>query len=163
MTKDETARALGISRRTLQRRMSKGEIAYTLSPIPRGEEAIFESAEVERVRAADLAKLNGVTLVPAIVTPLPSRLPARRQAAASLAPSRDSQEVARAIILPAKMAYTLREAAEISGLSITYIHLAVKAGSLASLRLAGVRGRRILASELRAHISELGGERGEGE
>jgi hypothetical protein len=63
MNKQETADALGITTRTLERHMKAARITFTMRTGRTGKEAFFDPAEVERFKA----ELSGAPVSPALV------------------------------------------------------------------------------------------------
>jgi predicted DNA-binding protein (UPF0251 family) len=111
MNKKETADALGITTRTLERHMSAGRVAYDMRKGKTGEAAFFEPAEVERFRT----ELNTPTI--------PGKVQEATQALATTSHVEARQLVARreGQQLAALMASGVREAMReiVSELSIS--------------------------------------------
>jgi excisionase family DNA binding protein len=147
-----------MSVRTLQRHVSKGELAVAYVRGPKGDEADFDDAELRRfaerltsktyvTRAGD----NGAPVTPdaaghttALMAPGAERSPALVELLAAIEAARASTPPAPTISdLAHKLRLTVPEAVRYSGLSRGEIERAIAAGKLSAVRL-GPRGTRVI-------------------
>jgi transposase len=160
VNKREAAEALGISERSVNRYVAKGELMVTYQRKKSGgQEAEFDSAEVERLRR----KLSGETptgMVRREPTP-PARQPARGAVAltrvASVGASERDGAPATAEELRARPVLTFEEASRVTGLGPAGLRSVIEEHSLRVLPY-GPHGARVVSTRaLLAAIGEVFG------
>lgn len=170
MNKEQAAKRLNISVRTLQRYMAAKKIAFTIRKTKTGEETIFERAEVERFKADQKEQALTATVSPVVMlSPDVSEAvsPAEEAESTALALQRfdgDSaplifmQRIAEALEAQARSlddvkGLTVAEAAEQSGEPVSRIRNALRVGALPSHGYG--RGRRIRKRDLINFLASL--------
>jgi excisionase family DNA binding protein len=161
MNKKETAAALGITPRTLERHMSAGRIAYEIRKGKTGDEAYFIPETVEQFRAANLAPvIPGKVEEPSQALATTSPVALVRQGTTSQNGQQFAAMIAAAIhSAPApvpvadKLTLSLVEAAQLSGLSRGHLREAIEAKKLKA-RIIG-RGWRVKRDDLDLYVKKL--------
>lgn len=165
MNKTEAAEFLGISVRTLERHVARGELSVSLTRGAHGKERTFDRAELARFKAS----MDATTYVARPVAPVASDALARRDGlqiagagnSAALAALVAALEHARAQIAPAatisdlahKLTLSLVEAAQLSGLSRGHLRAAIEQKKLKA-RIIG-RGWRVKRADLESYVRKL--------
>ncbi len=169
MNKEQAAKRLNISVRTLQRYMAAKKIAFTIRKTKTGEETIFDKAEVERFKADQKEQALSATVSP-VVMPSPdvseAGSPSEEQSTAlalqrfdgDSAPLVFMQRIAEALEAQARSlddvkGLTVAEAAEQSGEPVSRIRNALRVGALPSHGYG--RGRRIRKRDLINFLASL--------
>jgi len=164
----EFLKAAGVkmSVRTLQRHVSKGELAVAYVRGPKGDESDFDDTELRRfaerltsktyvTRATD----NGTPVTPVTAGHTNALMPLGADRSAALTELLAAIEAARALSTPAptisdlahKLRLTVPEAVRYSGLARGEIERAIAAGKLLAVR-RGPRGTRVIRrSDLEAY------------
>jgi excisionase family DNA binding protein len=162
MNKEEAARRLDVSVRTLQRMVQRGEIAVAYVHSKQGKEADFEQAEVERVR--ELLQSKTYVTRPAGEEKPAAALAVTRRATGGMSPLVAALKEAlgeRLQVAPGpsitdlahKLTLSLLEAAQLSGLSRGHLRQAIEEKRLKA-RIIG-RGFRVKRSDLDAYVRKL--------
>lgn len=168
MNKEEAAAYLGISVRTLQRHVQRGEIAVAYVRGRRGDEATFDEAELSRFKKT-LDQPTYVTRATPSVTggtggaASSVQALARRDDGAAwiaeqfsmlLAQGAAMASHARPVVAVAdKLTLSLVEAAQLAGLSRGHLREAIHTGKLKA-RIIG-RGFKVKRADLEAYIKKL--------
>lgn len=182
MNKAQAARFLGISVRTLQRYMSAHRISFTMRRNKAGEEATFDREELQRFKK-ELNEPRPV--VHASVSRIPAPEPTSEQISpdieegegeqTALAPrglmqqfalslqdlSAAIQDLQRptpsapAVPIESKLMLTLKEACELSGVSVYRLKLAIKQKKLRPIAGIGRGHGKIRRSDLEAFVKNL--------
>jgi hypothetical protein len=160
MNKEQAAKKLGISVRTLQRYMSAKKISFTVRKTKTGEETIFDKADVERFKQEQKEERLTATVSP-VVMPSPAVSepvnPSTESTALALRFDTDSaplvfmQRIAEALEAQTRTiedvkGLTVAEAVEQSGEPISRIREALRSGALPSHGYG--RARRIKTRDL---------------
>ncbi len=157
MNKEQAAKFLGISVRTLQRHVQRGEIAVAYVRGKRGDEATFDETELARFkttleRPAYVTRATGDSIPGA-----PSQAIARRIDAGSLAEYLsailEQRREPPAVAISDKLMLTLAEAAQLAGLSRDHLRAAISEEKLKG-RIIG-RGFKVKRDDLEAYVRKL--------
>src|SRR5215204_883197 len=97
MNKEQAAKRLRVSVRTLQRYMSANRIAFSMRPTKTGEEAVFDKAEVDHFKAELKEKKSTATVAPAVTPDTP--------ASGAVTPPEPNEETALAVFQSAPPAF----------------------------------------------------------
>jgi excisionase family DNA binding protein len=167
----EAAGYLGVSVKTLERRIALGDISVAYVPGATGKQRTFDRAELDRFKQAEAEKIIATTYVArprvAPVASVAPDSPAMLERTGSGHNSGALMELvaaieqARARLPPAltvsdlscKLTLSLVEAAQLSGLSRGHLREAIEAKKLKA-RIIG-RGWRVKKIELEAYVRKL--------
>jgi len=165
MTKEQAAEYLGVSVRTLQRYTQEHRVQVAYIKGKRGQEAVYDPAELERFKAeleaapshvkpsvagvAGDAREQSTALAPIQSSEVIDRL------AKALEAFRDSGKPDHAPLadLAVKMVLTVQEAAALSGLSRRTLAEAIHAGKLHAPRIG--KGFKIRRADLERFVDSL--------
>jgi excisionase family DNA binding protein len=161
MDKEQAAKFLGVSVRTLQRHTAAGRISAKYSQGERGPQAEYSRAELEKFKA-ELAHTGGYVR-PAVMGDAPESgaaalAPIRPNYAEHLAQALDAlkealRPAAAPVPLSDKLMLTLAEAAQLSGLSRRYLRGAIAKQRLKA-RIIG-KGFKVKRADLEGFIRNL--------
>lgn len=171
----EAAEYLGISVKTLERKIAGGEIAVAYTPGATGKQRVFDAAELDRFRDSQAAWLATTTYVARPrVAPVASDAASPEQALQTAFQSQDIAPIGERLIsaleglrtltsangqaptisdLAHKLTLSLAEAAQLSGLSRGHIREAIGKGKLKA-RIIG-RGWRVKRDDLDGYVKKL--------
>jgi excisionase family DNA binding protein len=153
IAKSDVAKRTGLTERTIERKVKRGELRMATRDIPgRKPLPVFHPQDVERLTQktlkpvplanGDIPKSRQVVSV-SVRPKLTDRLP-------------ELVAVAESTALTYRVYLTEKEAALFLGLSPTYVRRARKEGTLEGFKIPGVRGWRFHRDTLRQHtVSEL--------
>jgi excisionase family DNA binding protein len=175
MNKEQAAKKIGISVRTLQRKMSEHRIAFKMKRTKTGEAADFDKAEVERFKrelkeGMTATVTHGVIKPSEPVTAFLTNADATEQTA--LAPvdlmhnlATMFQAMARGQIasssppvqvgIASKLMLSIVEASELSGVSVAKLRDAVHAGELKAIKGIGRGLGKVKRDDLIDYINNL--------
>lgn len=146
LTKKQAAEFLGISTRSLERLVTKGDVAAKHRSGKFGIETVFEQKELERYRAAQSEKSQAlVTVKPQTPTTRPKATAPVSPAAALGAPGGTFDDVTAAFATQ-KLALTVEEATKFVPLSAGHLRRAIREKKLRAVRLG--RGYVLLPGDL---------------
>lgn len=151
MNKEQTAKRLKISVRTLQRYMSAGRIAFTTKKLISGEETVFEKSEVDRFKREMKEGLTAAVKHPVMDESEPVRALQIREPETSLAQvspqeflgallDRFNQSKPDAVPISERLMLSREEASKLANLPLKMIRDAIKEGRLPHIK-AGTRYR----------------------
>jgi excisionase family DNA binding protein len=166
----EAASFLGMSVKTLERRIAAGDISVAYTPGARGRLRTFDESELQRFQEAETAKVSATTYVArprvaSVVSDAPEMRGALQLSAngksAALVELIAAIDRARAVVplavsvtdLAHKLTLSLIEAAKLSGLSRGHLRFAIEEKKLKA-RIIG-RGWRVKREDLEAYIKKL--------
>ena len=135
LTKEETRARTGLSERTLERKITAGEIRKNFRNIPGRKPIVILHPE-------DVARLEERTLKPIVVHDLPIPKAPQVDMTAFLSLMRPT------LTIDKKLYLTLEEASQYAGLPKSYLKRQIKQGVIHAVKLAGWRVRR---SDLETH------------
>jgi excisionase family DNA binding protein len=172
MNKEQAAKRIGVSVRTLQRHMSAHRIAFTMKRTKTGEVADFDREEVERFKrelkeGLTAAVNHGVLEASEAVRAIAPDEAASQQTA--LAPLDQMQRFAAlmrsfqptptkpasAVAIESKLMLSLAEASELSGISVARLREAVHSGKLAAHKGIGRGLGKVKRDDLLAYVRKL--------
>lgn len=171
----EAAEYLNISVKTLERKITGGEITVAYIPGATGKQRTFDQAELNRFKADEAAKVAATTYVARPrVAPVASDAPSSSQALQTSFQAQDIAPLGERLItaleglrtltsangeaptisdLAHKLTLSLAEAAQLSGLSRGHLREAIGTGKLKA-RIIG-RGWRVKRDDLDAYVKKL--------
>lgn len=161
MNKEQAAKFLGVSVRTLQRHTAAGRISAKYLPGKQGHQAVYDRAELERFKTelAEVTPYVRPTVAPVTngtgstaLAPIQPNY-AEKLAAALEALKEALRPAAPPVPLSEKLMLTLAEAAQLSGLSRGFLLGSIKARKLKAQILG--RGWKIKRSDLETFIQKL--------
>jgi excisionase family DNA binding protein len=169
MNKEQAAKALGMTVRTLQRHMAAHRIGFAMRRTATGEEATFSSEEVARFKAERDTLTTTVTPaavdVSEVVRDSPPLQALQRvdgeqgiamlvsAITTALQAARSPQIATPPVELKDKLMLTIRDAAALTSLSSGYLKQAIHAGQLKA-KIIG-RGWRIKRDDLNKYVGKL--------
>lgn len=146
--KESAAEYLGISVRKLESLITQKRITRKLVPGKRGKVAVFERAEMDRVKREVLAP-DAEVIKPAQALETLHNPATAMQPIASIEEVEAIARIIKAVTPPRiDRPLTFPQAAARSGLSVGYLNRIAKQGELRAHKIAGLRGRRIFMSDL---------------
>ncbi len=167
----EAANFLGMSVKTLERRIAAGDISVAYTPGAHGRLRTFDESELQRFQEAEAAKATATTYVarPRVAVVV-SDAPEMRRPTLQLSANGKSTALveliaaidrARAVVpqavsvtdLAHKLTLSLIEAAQLSGLSRGHLRTAIEAKKLKA-RIIG-RGWRVKRDDLESYVKKL--------
>ncbi len=161
MNKEQAAEFLGISVRTLQRHVQRGELQSTEIKVEKGgqlrRETVFDREELERFKANPPQKKPSATAM-TVTTPQAVMSVTTDKAVMSAQPvtSDGFQRLLTAIesqVVGQKVLLTLKDCRQLTGLSGEYLREAIHAGELKA-RIIG-RGWKVKRSDLDGYVKKL--------
>lgn len=159
--KTEAAQRAGVSTKKLERLVAQGKLTAYKRPGKTGLETHFAVADIDALKdesAALVVAPRAETDKPRQDRPQLDQLATLLQMLTQRAlPGEASQDKTRhiAVAVESKVFLTMPEAVALSGLGLSHLEQAVKAGKLKVRTLPGVRGRRIRRSDLDAYLKKL--------
>jgi excisionase family DNA binding protein len=184
MNKEQAAKRLRVSVRTLQRYMSANRIAFTMRPTKTGEEAVFDKSEVDRFKAELKEKRRVATVAPAVSPDTPT--------SEAVSPSEPNEQTALEVFQSAPPAFfeaapdlfwkrladglaarrrpaptktvpdlahqlllSLPEAAALSGVPLSKLRADAHSGALKTVRSVGRGLGKVRSKELERYVSKL--------
>jgi excisionase family DNA binding protein len=165
MNKEQAAEFLGISVRTLQRHVQRGELQSTEIKVEKGgqlrRETVFDREELERFKANPPQQKKPSVTAMTVTTPqavmsdtsvttdkaVMSAQPVTSDGFQRLLTAIESQSVGQKVLL------TLKDCRQLTGLSGEYLREAIHAGELKA-RIIG-RGWKVKRSDLDAYVKKL--------
>jgi excisionase family DNA binding protein len=171
MTIKEAAEYLGVSVKTLERRIALGDISVAYVPSTTGRQRTFDRAELDRFKQAEAEKMVATTYVARPrVAPVASGAPDSQALlqrtnhgpnSGALLELLTAIEQARAAHPPAltvsdlahKLTLSLVEASQLSGLSRNHLRAAIEAKKLKA-RIIG-RGWKVKKIDLESYVAKL--------
>jgi excisionase family DNA binding protein len=163
----EAAEHLGISVKTLERKVAAGDVAVAYVPGATGKQRTFDAAELDRFKAAEVEKTVATTYVISKSrnsdAPSPNALQRAGNAEGmqSLAlmvadalrgnqtPENDHQDVP----LRDKMTLSFKEAARLSGVPESHLRAAYADGKLRGAKIG--RGVRVSPDALKSYVTKV--------
>jgi predicted DNA-binding protein (UPF0251 family) len=174
MNKEQAAKKIGISVRTLQRKMSEHRIAFTMKRTKNGDVADFNKEEVERFKrelkeGLTATVTHGVIAPSEAVTAIPTGADADTVGQTALAPMDLMQRLAAIfqampreqamppapVSIENKLMLSLPEAAHVSGISLARLRDDVKAGRLKTVKGIGGGHGKVKRDDLLAYVNSL--------
>jgi excisionase family DNA binding protein len=160
MNKQEAADFLGISVRTLERHVARGELSVSYTRGSQGRERTFDRGELERFKESQAATTY---VARPRVAPVASDgastalVPVERARALQLTERKERRQLASSEVtitdLAAKLMLTRAEAARLSGLPRTLIKAAIAEGKL-NAHLTGA-GWRVKRADLETYVRKF--------
>jgi excisionase family DNA binding protein len=152
LNKEDAARYVGVSVRTLQRLVAKGEIARAEEKGPKGSEARFDTEDLDRYleRNKPQALYRPGAQLPALRQDAP--LVTTGDAPQNIAPLRAAGALA-AFSASSKLLLSLHDASALTSLSRQHLRDAIHAGKLKG-KIVG-KGYKMLRSDLEAYLKKL--------
>jgi excisionase family DNA binding protein len=162
----EAAEYLGISVKTLERKIAGGEIAVAYVPGTTGKQRTFDRSELDRFKEAEAEKAAATTYIARPVTNeadekqtalAPTRTADAKQmlalVQAAFASSNLPKQDAPVTDLAAKLMLSRDEAARLAGLPATMIRAAIEAKKLKAIKTGA--GWRIKRADLEMFVKNL--------
>lgn len=158
LTKEDAAKALNVSVRTLQRMVSKGEISVSYIRGKKGDEAVFDPQEIERVngrktQAQFILKGEPMTAMTPVSQHDTALVPMRESALELFSQLLEQRNYNADVPIADKFTLSLDEAAKLSGLSKNYLRDAIHAKKLKA-KIIG-RGWKINRDVLKAFATKV--------
>ena len=166
MNKQEACEFLGVSERSLARYAAAGKIQVTYTKGTRGNIAIYDDADLERLKeelsqptAIRPANEQAIPAIPATSDKLATRSVANLSGFFDQLQARDEVFITSLlqgrsqVAIENKLTLNLQEAAQLSGLSRNHLRDAIREKKLKA-RIIG-RGWRMKRSDLEAYIKKL--------